>query len=197
MNYETLSDFDLLILVVGDAAHYLKKRPLSELLGLKAPRQGVLCDSAQLAVPPALGAIKELFVRAANEAVRDDVNVAKDPSALTTYLSAKYAALEYEMFICVWLDPQHRILDCEEMFRGTLGQTSVYPREVVKSALGHNAKSVVLCHNHPSGVLTVSAADKSLTDTLKRALALIDVCVLDHVIVGNGKSASMAMQGLM
>lgn len=195
MDYETLSDFDLLKLVVGDAAHYLKKRPLSDLLGLRLPRQGVLCDSANFGVPPALGAIKELFVRASCEAARDDGGFLDDPKLIAAFLTSRYAALDHEVFVCLWLDAKHRLIQCDEMFHGTLNQTSVYPREVVKRAIEQNASAVVLCHNHPSGDPTPSAADKSLTRILKDALALIDVFVLDHVIVAGAKTLSMATAG--
>ena len=97
----------------------------------------------------------------------------------------------------LFLDSQHRLLALEELFRGTLTQTSVYPREVVVQALAHNAASVVLTHNHPSGATRPSRADEALTQTLKNALALVDVRVLDHVIVGGNKATSMAELGLL
>ena len=197
MEFTNLSDFDLLKLVVGDQAHYLKRRRLSELLGLVVPRQRVLCDSASVGVPPVLGAIKELFVRASAEAANDDSDFLVDPELMTAFLASRYAALDHEVFVCLWLDAKHRLIQCDEMFHGTLNQTSVYPREVVKRAIERNATAVVLCHNHPSGDATPSTADKSLTYTLKSALALVDVSVLDHVIVAGAKSLSMAMKGYM
>lgn len=195
MEYTNLSDFDLLKMVVGDAAYYLKKRPLSDLLGLRLPRQGVLCDSASFGVPPALGAIKELFVRASDEAAKDDREFLNDPKLMTAFLTSRYAALDHEVFVCLWLDAKHRLIACDEMFHGTLNQTSVYPREVVKRALERNASSVVFCHNHPSGDPAPSMADKMLTRVLKDALALVDISVLDHVIVAGAQTLSMITKG--
>ena len=97
----------------------------------------------------------------------------------------------------MFLDVQHRLLALEEMFRGTLSQTSVYPREIVLRALHHQAAAVVFAHNHPSGSVQPSRADEALTQTLKAALALVDVRVLDHIIVGTGETLSMAERGLM
>ena len=97
----------------------------------------------------------------------------------------------------LFLDGQHRLLASEELFRGTLGQTSVYPREVVKRALANNAGAVILAHNHPSGVAEPSRADEFLTQSLKAALALVDVRVLDHLVVGQGAVVSMAERGLL
>jgi DNA repair protein RadC len=97
----------------------------------------------------------------------------------------------------LFLDVQNRLLEMEELFRGTLSQTSVYPREVVKRALHHGAAAVVLAHNHPSGSVQPSRADEALTQTLKAALALVDVRVLDHVIIGQGETLSMAERGLV
>jgi DNA repair protein RadC len=97
----------------------------------------------------------------------------------------------------LFLDVQNRLLEMEELFRGTLSQTSVYPREVVKRALHHGAAAVVLAHNHPSGSVQPSRADEALTQTLKAALALVDVRVLDHIIIGQGETLSMAERGLV
>jgi DNA repair protein RadC len=97
----------------------------------------------------------------------------------------------------VFLDTQHRVLAVEELFRGTLTQTSVYPREVVKRALAHNAAALILAHNHPSGLAEPSRADETLTQTLKSALALVDVAIIDHFIVGNGCALSFAERGLL
>ena len=107
------------------------------------------------------------------------------------------AARAHEVFAVVFLDAQNKLLAMEELFRGTLTQTSVYPREVVIRALHHNAAAVVLAHNHPSGTVQPSRADEALTHTLKAALALVDVRVLDHVIVAPGQALSMAEQGLV
>lgn len=120
-----------------------------------------------------------------------------DPNAVKDYLRLRLAPKDHEVFAVVFLDAQHRVIECEEMFRGTLTQTSVYPREVLKAALAHNAAAVILSHNHPSGSVTPSRADEHLTNILKQALALVDVRVLDHIIVATGETLSMAERGLM
>lgn len=119
------------------------------------------------------------------------------PGAVKQYLQLQLAHKNHEVFAVLFLDHQNRMLAMEELFRGTLSQTSVYPREVVLRALHHQAAAVVLSHNHPSGSVQPSRADEHLTQTLKAALALVDVRVLDHIIVGQGQSLSMAEQGLM
>lgn len=119
------------------------------------------------------------------------------PQAVKDYLRLHLAARPHEVFAVLFLDSQHRLLAMEELFRGTLNQTSVYPREVVQRALHHHAAAVVLAHNHPSGDVEPSRADEALTQTLKAALALVDVRVLDHIVVGPGKALSMAERGLL
>lgn len=120
-----------------------------------------------------------------------------DPLAVKKYLQLRLGALEHEVFAVLFLDSQNRLIECQEMFRGTLTQTSVYPREVVKACIQTNAASVVLSHNHPSGSVHPSRADEHLTQTLKAALALVDVRVLDHVIVSADATLSMAERGLL
>ena len=119
------------------------------------------------------------------------------PSAVRDYLRLKLASLEHEVFITIFLDCQNRVIEVAEMFRGTLSQTSVYPREVVKAALKCNAGAVLFAHNHPSGVCEPSHADETLTSALKQALALIDVRVLDHMIVAGAGILSFAERGLI
>ena len=119
------------------------------------------------------------------------------PERVKQYIALHLGGRAQEVFAVLFLDSQHRLLALEEMFHGTLTQTSVYPREVVKRALAHNAGAVVLAHNHPSGVAEPSRADEFLTQTLKSALQLVDVRVLDHVIVGQGQVVSMAERGLL
>jgi DNA repair protein RadC len=119
------------------------------------------------------------------------------PDAVKHYLQLHLAAKPHEVFAVLFLDVQNRLLAMEELFRGTLTQTSVYPREVVLRALHHQASAVVLAHNHPSGSVQPSRADESLTQTLKTTLALVDVRVLDHVIVAPGEAFSMAEKGLL
>jgi DNA repair protein RadC len=123
--------------------------------------------------------------------------VFSSPQLVKDYLCLRLGALPHEVFAVLFLDAQHRQIACEELFRGTLTQTSVYPREVVKRALELNAASVILAHNHPSGVLEPSRADELLTQTLKSSLNLVDVKVLDHVVVGRTGAVSFAERGLM
>jgi len=119
------------------------------------------------------------------------------PGRVKDFLGLKLGGLGYEVFAVLFLDAQHRLLRLEEMFQGTLTQTSVYPREVVRRALQLNAGAVVLAHNHPSGLAEPSRADEYLTQTLKSALQLVDVRVLDHIVVGQGQVVSMAERGLV
>jgi DNA repair protein RadC len=119
------------------------------------------------------------------------------PAAVRNYLRLKLAERQHEVFVCVFLDAQNRVIATEELFRGTLTQTSVYPREVVKAALACNAAAVILCHNHPSGVAEPSIQDQALTRSLTEALALVDVKVLDHFIVAGAAALSFAERGLL
>jgi DNA repair protein RadC len=143
-----------------------------------------------------LVAVLELARRAMAEQLRARP-VLDTPEALAHYLQLHLAHRGHEVFAVLFLDAQHRLIALEEMFRGTLAETSVYPREVVVRALDLQAAAVVLAHNHPTGLVRPSRADEALTRGLRAALALVDVRVLDHVIVGPGQSLSMAQQGLM
>ena len=119
------------------------------------------------------------------------------PSLVRDYLRLTLTDKEHEVFACVFIDAQNRVIAVEELFRGTLTQTSVYPREVVKRALHRNCAAVILAHNHPSGVAEPSHADEMLTQCLKTALALVDVKVLDHFIIAADQSLSFAERGLL
>lgn len=143
-----------------------------------------------------LVAVLELARRALAQQLKER-EVFDTPGAVQHYLQLHLAALGHEVFAVLFLDVQHRLIALEEMFRGTLSQSSVYPREVVLRALHHQAAAVVLAHNHPSGNARPSRADEALTQTLKAALSLVDVRVLDHVIVCRGGSFSMAEHGLV
>jgi DNA repair protein RadC len=123
--------------------------------------------------------------------------VFSSPDAVKQYVSLRIGALPHEVFTVLFLDAQNRLIVGEEMFRGTLTQTSVYPREIVRRCLELHAASVVLAHNHPSGTVQPSRADEALTQTLKSALALVDVRVLDHIIVSGADSLSLAEKGLL
>ena len=141
-------------------------------------------------------AVFELARRALSQRLKER-EAFETPDAVKQYLQLQLAHKNHEVFAVLFLDNQNRMLAMEELFRGTLSQTSVYPREVVMRALHHQAAAVVLSHNHPSGSVQPSRADEMLTQTLKTTLALIDVRVLDHVIVAPGESLSMAERGLM
>ncbi|MFO1263280.1 MAG: DNA repair protein RadC [Rhodoferax sp.] len=141
-------------------------------------------------------AVLELARRAMAQQLRERTALT-DPAAVKHYVQLHLAARPHEVFAVVFLDAQNRLLALEELFRGTLTQTSVYPREVALRALHHQASAVVLAHNHPSGSVQPSRADEALTQTLTAALALLDVRVLDHIIVAPGQALSMAEQGLL
>ena len=154
---------------------------------------------------PGLGAARFTQFQAALElarrALREDLNsgdLLSSPRQVREFLQLKLAALPHEVFMVLLLDAQNRLLHAEELFRGTLTQTSVFPREVVKLVLRHNAAAAIFAHNHPSGVAEPSRADELLTATLKQALAIVDVKVLDHFIVAAGSApVSFAERGLL
>ena len=141
-------------------------------------------------------AVLELARRAVAQRLQERTVLA-DPAAVKQFLQLNLAHRKHEVFMVCFLDAQNKLIEAEELFQGTLSQTSVYPREVVLKALHHHAAAVVLAHNHPSGSVQPSAADIALTQTLRAALGLIDVRVLDHIIVGPGQALSMAEQGLL
>ena len=143
-----------------------------------------------------LQAVLEMARRALAEQMQR-VDALNSPTAVRNYLRLALAGKAHEVFCGVFLDSQNRVLAVEELFRGTLSQASVYPREVIKRALAHNAAALILAHNHPSGVAEPSRADENLTATLKTALALVDVRVLDHFIIGNDTITSFAERGLL
>lgn len=143
-----------------------------------------------------LMAVLELARRAMAQQLRER-EVFDSPQAVQHYLQLHLTGRTHEVFAVLFLDSGNRLIAMEELFRGTLTQTSVYPREVVLRALHHHAAAMVLAHNHPSGSVQPSRADEALTQTLKAALALVDVRVLDHVIVAPGAALSMAEQGLV
>lgn len=161
-------------------------------------------DVASFGVVPGVGNAKYAQLQAgfelARRALREtsaNADALASPAAVRDYLRLTLENRPREAFVAVLLDAQNRVITQEELFQGTLTQTSVYPREVVKCALRHNAAAVIFAHNHPSGVAEPSQADQTLTDTLQRALALIDVRVLDHFVVGRGRVTSFAERGLI
>ena len=143
-----------------------------------------------------LAVARELLLRDLRSQLRSGP-VMDSPQALRDWLKLRCAGLEHEIFIALYLDAQHRLIADVEVFRGTLTQTSVYPREIVKQALGHNAAAVAFAHNHPSGLTEPSRADEFLTLNLKTALGLVDVRVLDHFVVAADGLVSFAERGLL
>jgi DNA repair protein RadC len=178
---------DLLARVDGSLARLAETPPpdLPKLPGLGPAK------AAQLA------ATLELARRALTEDMKAR-DLMSSPGAARDWLKLKLGGLSHEVFGALWLDAQNRLIGWDELFRGTLTQTSVYPREVVKQALTRNAAAVILAHNHPSGLTEPSAADETLTRNLKEALGLVDVRVLDHFIVaGRAVPLSFAERGLV
>jgi DNA repair protein RadC len=201
-----LTDAELLSVVLGtgtpgasslDIAHELlgRHRSLSGLLGESVGRL-----AATRGLGPARAAKLKAGVEIARRLLREEVtrgNALTSPEAVRDYLRLTLAALPHESFVVMFLDSQHRLLAADELFRGTLAQTSVYPREIVKAALGHNAAAVIFAHNHPSGVAEPSRADELLTQALKQALALVDIRTLDHFVVAGHQVVSFAERGLL
>ena len=192
---EVMSDVDLLGLLVGSktAVRMLEDAGgrLSTLLNL-CPAS---CE-AEPKVRTKLLVAKELVRRSLIEVMRQR-DALSSPASVRDYLRMTLAGRDYEVFMVLFLDAQNRIIASEEMFRGTLTQTSVYPREVVKRSLAHNAGAVIFAHNHPSGVGEPSRADELLTQSLKQALALVDVKVLDHFVIAGSGVMSFAERGLL
>jgi len=143
-----------------------------------------------------LQAVMEMARRALKEQSKQR-DALSSPQAVRDYLRLQLGSREYEVFMAVFLDTQNRVIAMEELFRGSLKETSVYPREVVKRALAHNAAALIFAHNHPSCVAEPSRADEAITQALKQALALVDVRVLDHFIVAAGGGVSLAERGLI
>lgn len=177
---------------------------LTKLIGAHESRRLYRGSLQPLFAPPAMGdgpsevcaAARELVRRWLDEELRRECSLAS-PQSVRDYLRLHFAGQEYESFVVLFLDAQNRLIAAEELFRGTLTQTSVYPREVVKAALRANAGAVILAHNHPSGVAEPSRADEMLTSNLKQALSLVDVKVLDHFIVAGASTLSFAERGLI
>jgi DNA repair protein RadC len=138
----------------------------------------------------------ELARRAMAEELKER-SALTSPGAVRDYLRVALGHRRHEIFVCIWLDAQHKVIGIEEAFEGTLTQTSVYPREIVQSALRRNAAAVIFAHNHPSGVAQPSQADELLTRNLRDALALVEVKVLDHFIIAGNQAISFAERGLL
>ena len=153
-------------------------------------------DMADSVLAHRLGVARELLLRDLREQMSNSP-VMSSPQVLRDWLRLHCAGLQHEVFLVLYLDAHHRLIEAEELFRGTLTQTSVYPREVVKGALTRNAAALALAHNHPSGEAEPSRADELLTQTLKSALNLVDVRIIDHFIVAGDKVVSFAELGLI
>ena len=191
-----LSDADLLALMVGPkTAQQLLKEVNGSLAALLLNEAAAAYDPKPK-VQAKLKAARELVRRSLREALRRG-NVLSSPAVVRDFLRVTLEGRDHEVFLVVFMDAQNRVIATEEMFRGTLTQTSVYPREVVKRSLFHNAGAVIFAHNHPSGIAEPSRADEALTQALKQALALVDVKVLDHFVVGTGCCMSFAERGLI
>jgi DNA repair protein RadC len=199
-----LSDAELLAIFLGSGrrgktAVDLGRELLSRDGGLKSLLE---LGAAALSTLPGLGAAKACRLHAALELGRrylaldfDRPHALVNPLASAEFVRAKLAGYPYEVFACLFLDSRNRMIAFEELFRGSVNGASVHVREVVRRCLVHNAAGVILVHNHPSGVAEPSSADKEITLELKRALHMIDVRVLDHLIVGANQTASLVQMG--
>lgn len=199
MDVNKMSDAALLMALCGSTGRTLAKRPLTEIFGMVTPRQTEFFASENTPQPyvtnPQIAVAKELYLRALQENMETSRVELTNPTQLKAFLCGRIGHLQYEVFWCVWLDSQNKLIKAEEMARGTINETAVYPREIVKRALELNAARVVYSHNHPSGNLTPSSQDLRLTNNLKAALQLVDVRSLDHLIVSGGQAMSMAETG--
>lgn len=203
---ETLSDAELLAIflrvgVTGKSAVDLARDLLTQFGSLNGIFAASINELIQVngigsSKYAQLQAIFEMSRRALNEQMQVK-DILSSPQQVRDYLCLKLGSLTREVFMVLFLDAQNRIITTEEMFTGTLTQTSVYPREVVKRALHHNAASLIFAHNHPSGIAEQSHADEMLTAELKKALALVDVRVLDHFIIAGNNSLSFVQKGLL
>jgi DNA repair protein RadC len=202
----SLSDAELLAIflrtgVSGQTAVDLARSLLNQFGGLRqllASSQEQFCQGHGLGLAKytQLQAVLEMSRRYLQEQMMQ-TDTLSSPTETRRYLQAKLRAYPHEVFSCLFLDNRHRVICFEELFRGTIDGASVHPREVVKRSLEHNAAALILAHNHPSGIAEPSQADRQITAHLKRALSLVDIRVLDHIIVGDGEPISLAEMGLM
>ncbi len=202
----SLSDAELLAIflrtgVSGKSAVDLARHLLTRFGSLRSLLEANLCTfSNELGLGPAkyaqLQAVMEMARRHMDEGLRRG-SVLKSPTQVRSYLKALLRHEPHEVFGCLFLDSKNRVQAFEALFQGSINVAHVHARQVVKRALAHNAAGVILCHNHPSGVCDASQADIELTQHLKKALAMVDVMVVDHIIVGDGDPLSMVEHGLM
>lgn len=203
---QALTDAELLAIflrtgVAGKSAVDLARQLLGEFGSLRTLLEADLAAfSAHLGLGPAkfsqLQAVLEMGRRHLAEGLKRD-SALESPQQVRDYLKARLRHEPHEIFGCLFLDTRHRVLAFEALFHGTIDGASVYPRQVVKRALAYNAAAVILTHNHPSGIAEPSQADRLLTTRLKNALALVDVRVLDHFIVGDGEPVSLHELGCL
>jgi DNA repair protein RadC len=198
MPIRSLPNATLLGLLLGDAtAASLAGKSLADLFNLRSRPLTIRETGADDRSERILDAAKELLARALSEEMQEG-DVLSSPDKVRDFLRLRLAERPHEVFMVLLMDVQHRLLADVELFRGTLTQTSVYPREVVKLALSHNAAAVIFAHNHPSGVPEPSQADIHLTNALRQALSLVDVRTIDHIVVGgNASPVSFAERGLL
>ena len=191
------SDRRLLVPIVGTAADRLFRSHGSLRQLLHADTGTLLgCHGIGHARLTALRVLPELARRYFEESLPRGEAI-RSPADTEAFLKARMRHLDHEVFCCLFLDNRHRVLRFDELFRGTIDGTSVYPREVVKEALAVNAAAVILAHNHPSGVAEPSQADERITRRLKSALELVDIRLLDHLVIGDGYATSMASRGML
>ncbi|TXI20673.1 MAG: JAB domain-containing protein [Nitrosomonas sp.] len=201
-----LSDTELLAIflrtgITGKSAVDLARELLlhfGSLTNIFSASQASFCQIPGLGVAKysQLQAVLEMARRALGEELKKS-DAMNSPQLARDFLCLSLANKEHEVFVGVFLDTQNRTIAIEELFKGTLTQTSVYPREIIKRALYHNAAAMIFAHNHPSGTTTPSHADKVLTQSLKQALAMIDIKVLDHFIIGSGTAMSFSEHNLI
>jgi len=203
---EALSDAELIAIFLRTGTRGRSALDVARELLARFGSLASLCaaDGPSLSAVSGMGAAKAAQLQAVMEMARralreklDRGSALSSPQAVRDYLRLRLQDRPHEVFVGVFLDAQNRVLAVEELFRGTLTQTSVYPREVVKRALHHNAAALIFAHNHPSGIAEPSRSDESLTQALKHALSLVDVKVLDHFVVGSGAAMSFAERGLL
>jgi DNA repair protein RadC len=198
MPIRSLPNATLLGLLLGDAtAASLAGKSLADLFNLRSRPLTIRETGADDRSERILDAAKELLARALSEEMQEG-EVLSSPDKVRDFLRLRLAERPHEVFMVLLMDVQHRLLADVELFRGTLTQTSVYPREVVKLALSHNAAAVIFAHNHPSGVPEPSQADIHLTHALRQALSLVDVRTIDHIVLGGtALPVSFAERGLL
>ena len=203
---EALSDAELLAILLHTGYRDCSALELArKMLGQYAGLDGVMrAPRASLLACTGVGSAKYARLRAALELARRQalqvlccVDVLSSPNETRRFLQHHLGGHTREVFSCLFLDSQHRVLRCEDLFLGTLDGAAVYPREVAVRALQYHAAAVIFAHNHPSGVAEPSAADRRITERLCAALALLDIRVLDHIIIGRGREYSFAEQGLL